>query len=54
VLRLVRALGGDGAHACPDDAEIRRLATFSGAVPDDPDDVATDHPQPPAQVLAAA
>jgi hypothetical protein len=53
VLRLVWAAGGDGADPCPDDAEIRRLATFVRRCQTFPDDLAT-HLQPPAQVLAAA
>jgi hypothetical protein len=53
VLWLVWAAGDDGADPCPDDAEIRRLATFVGRCQTFPDDLATHHLQPPAQVLAA-
>ena len=54
MLRLVWAAEDDGADPCPDDAEIRRLATFVGRCQTFPDDLATHHLQPPAQVLAAA
>ena len=53
MLWLVWAAGDDGADPCPDDAEIRRLATFVGRCRTFRDALATHHLKPPAQVLAA-